>query len=257
MNNIAGSNFDKGFAQWQDYQQAPWGKLRYRVAQANLRQHLPPPPARILDLGGGNGLDSIPLVKLGYTAAVIDFSPEMVAQGQKLAAQEQVSDQISFKVGDATQFVADEQFDIILCHNLLQYVEDGTAVLQNIYHSLRPGGIFSFIITNPHTETLAYALRDYDLAAAQENLNKSTKYVETFDTHIQRYTDDELKNMLQDCGFTLLEQYGIRAICDFMADNERKFDPGFYEQLEQLELAVSNKHPYKLLARFYYFVCQK
>lgn len=57
--------------------------------------------------------------------------------------------------------------------------------------------------------------------------------------------------------FTLLEQYGIRAICDFMADNERKFDPEFYAQLEQLELAVNNKHPYKLLARFYHFVCQK
>ncbi len=257
MEKVSGSNFDKGFAQWQDYQQAPWGKLRYRVAQANLQQHLPPPPAQILDLGGGNGLDSLPLLKLGYTAVVLDFSQEMVAQGQKLAAQAQLSDKISFQVGDATQFLSDEKFDIILCHNLLQYVEDVTAVLQNIHQTLHPGGIFSLMITNPHTETLAYALRDYDLVTAQENLNKSTKYVETFDTHIQRYTDDELKAMLQDGGFTLLEQYGIRAICDFMADDERKFDPDFYEQLEQLEIAVSNKHPYKLLARFYHFVCQK
>ena len=254
---VTGSNFDTGFARWQEYQQAPWGKLRYRVAQANLRQHLPPPPAHILDLGGGNGLDAVPLVEMGYTAVLIDFSQEMIAQGQKLAAQAQVSDKISFQVGDATQFVADEEFDIILCHNLLQYVADVTAVLKNIHQSLRPGGIFSFMITNPYTETLAYALRDYDLAAAQENLSKSTKYVETFDTHIQRYSDDELKMMLQDCGFTLLEQYGIRAICDFMADNERKFDPDFYEQLERLETAVSNKYPYKLLARFYHFVCQK
>ena len=198
MEKVTGSNFDKGFAQWQDYQQAPWGKLRYRVAQANLQNHLPPPPAHILDLGGGNGLDSLPLLKLGYTA-----------------------------------------------------------VLQNIHQSLRPGGIFFFMITNPHTETLAYALRDYDLVAAQANLTQTTKYVATFDTQIQRYTDDALKSMLQNCGFTLLEQYGIRAICDFMADNERKFDPNFYEQLEQLELAVSNKHPYKLLARFFHFVCQK
>ncbi len=257
MSSVAGSNFDKGFAQWQAYQQAPWGKLRYRVAHANLRQHLPPPPARILDLGGGNGLDSIPLVKLGYTAVLIDFSQEMITQGQKLAALEQVSDKITFQVGDAMQFVGQEGFDIILCHNLLQYVEDVTAVLQNIHQSLRPGGIFSLMITNPHTETLAYALRDYDLAAAQENLTKSTKYVETFDATIQRYTGDELKIMLQDCGFSLLEQYGVRAICDFMADNERKFDPDFYEQLEALELAVSNQYPYKLLARFYQFICQK
>jgi len=257
MEQVTGSNFDKGFAQWQDYQEAPWGKLRYRVAQANLRQHLPLPPAKILDLGGGNGLDAIPLVKMGYTAVLLDFSQEMLLHGQKLAEQEQVSNQITFQVGDAAQFVADDQCDIILCHNLLQYVGDVTAVLQNIYQSLRPGGIFSLIITNPHTETLAYALRDYDLAAAQDNLTQTTKYVPTFGTHIQRYTDDVLKTMLQNCGFTLLEQYGIRAICDFMADNERKFDPDFYEQLEQLETAVSNKHPYKLLARFYHFVCQK
>ncbi|MBK8903209.1 MAG: methyltransferase domain-containing protein [Anaerolineaceae bacterium] len=258
MAKVTGSNFDDGFTQWQDYQQAPWGRLRYRVARANLQHHLPAPPARILDLGGGNGLDTIPLLKLGYTAVIVDFSQEMVAQGQKLAQQEEVSDQLTFKIGDATNVDFEQnKFDIILCHNLLQYVEDITAVLQNIHQSLRPGGIFSFMITNPHTETLAYALRDYDLAAAQENLTKSTKYIETFNTHIQRYTDEELKEMLQACGFTLLEQYGIRAICDFMADNERKFDPDFYEQLEALELAVSNQYPYKLLARFYQFICQK
>ena len=37
---------------------------------------------------------------------------------------------------------------------------------------------------------------------------------------------------------------------DFIADNERKFEPDFYEQLETVELAVSNQYPYKLLARF-------
>jgi S-adenosylmethionine-dependent methyltransferase len=258
MEKVTGSNFDNGFAQWQDYQQAPWGKLRYRVAQANLRQHLPSPPAHILDLGGGNGLDSIPLVKLGYTAVILDFSQEMVTQGQKLAEQEQVGDKVLFQIGDATKVDFEQnEFDIILCHNLLQYVEDVTAVLTNIHQTLRPGGIFSLMITNPHTETLAYALRDYDLAAAQANLTQSTKYVETFDATIQRHTDTELKTMLKAAGFTLLEQYGVRCLCDFMADNERKFDPDFYEQLEALELAVSNQYPYKLLARFYQFICQK
>lgn len=258
MEKVTGSNFDNGFADWQAYQQAPWGKLRYRVAQANLQRHLPSPPARILDLGGGNGLDTIPLLKMGYTAVITDFSQEMTTQGQKLAQQEQVGDKVTFQIGDATKVdFGQDEFDIILCHNLLQYVEEVTAVLQNIHQTLRPGGIFSLMITNPHTETLAYALRDYDLAAAQANLSQATKYIETFDTTIQRYTDAELKTMLEESGFTLLEQYGVRCICDFIADNERKFDPTFYEQLEALELAVSDQYPYKLLARFYQFICQK
>ncbi|MCP4417371.1 MAG: methyltransferase domain-containing protein, partial [Chloroflexi bacterium] len=220
--------------------------------------HLPQPPARILDLGGGNGLDSVPLVKDGFTAVVIDFSQEMVAQGQKLAKQEQISDKIEFQIGDATQLTYNQpEFDIILYHNVLQYVDDGTAVLQKIHKILHPDGIFSLIITNPFTETLGYALRDYNLQAALDSLNQSTKYIETFDTTIQRHTDSKLKVMLDATGFTLLEQYGVRCICDFMADNERKFDPDFYEQLEALELAVSDQYPYKLLAKFYQFICQK
>jgi S-adenosylmethionine-dependent methyltransferase len=258
LNKVTGANFDDGFANWKAYQEAPWGKLRYRVAQANLQNHLPPPPAHILDLGGGNGLDSVPLVKEGYTAVILDFSQEMIAQGQKLAQKEQISDKIRFKIGDATQFTTEQpQFDIILCHNVLQYVEEGTAVLHNIHQNLRPGGIFSLIITNPFTETFAHALRDTDLQAALDSLNQSTKYIETFDTTIQYHTDSELKVMLNAAGFTLLEQYGVRCICDFIADNERKFEPGFYAQLERLETAVSNQYPYKLLARFYQFISQK
>ena len=75
MEKVTGRNFDNGFANWQDYQQAPWGRLRYRVAQANLQRYLPAPPARILDLGGGNGLDTIPLV----CAAFVILWPTMNA----------------------------------------------------------------------------------------------------------------------------------------------------------------------------------
>ena len=258
MKQARGQNFDNGIAAWNAYQEAPWGRLRYRVAQANLKKHLPEPPAHILDLGGGNGLDSVPLVKEGYTVHIIDFSQKMIAQGKKLAQKEQVSDKIRFQIGDATQIVYGEsKFDIILSHNVLQYVREVTTVLTSIYKALRPGGIFSLIITNPFTETLAHALRDYDLGVALACVNQSTKYVEAFDTTITRHSDTELKTMLQATGFTLLEQYGVRCICDFMADNERKYESAFYDQLEQLEFAVSNQYPYKLLARFYQFVCQK
>lgn len=258
MKQPEAANFDQAIEAWHAYQEVPWGKLRYRVAQANLQNYLPQPPARILDLGGGNGLDAISLVKLGYTAVLYDFSQEMVTQGQKLASQERVDDKITFQIGDATQLdYGQNEFDIILCHNLLQYVEDVTTILQKICFALRPHGIFSLMITNPFTETLAAALRDYDLAAALANLNQSTRYVETFDTTIQHHADTELKTMLEATGFTVLEQYGVRCVCDYLADNERKFDPAFYEQLERLELAVSNLYPYKLLGRFYQFICQK
>jgi len=260
MEQVAGENFDNGMATWQEYQAAPWGRLRYGIARANLESHLPSPPAYILDLGGGNGFDAVPLAKDGFAVSVIDFSQEMIAQGKRLAEAEGVADKMAFAVGDAMQ-LADQfsqpTFDAVLCHNVLQYVVEPTAVLTSIHNLLKPNGVLSLIITNPHTETFGFALREYDMQAALENIDKRTKYVAPFDTTIQRYTDSELITMLNSTGFSVEAQYGIRCVCDFVADNERKFDPDFYEQLEELEMALRDKRPYISLARFYHFVGEK
>ena len=256
---VTGQSFDEGIAAWQDWQQAPWGRLRYRVAAANLGRHLEQRPLHILDLGGGNGLDAVPLAKLGHRVTVLDFSAEMVANGRQLAESEGV--QVTFQAGDVrglTDTFAAASFEVMLCHNVLQYVGEGiTAVLQAIHHVLKSDGLLSLMITNPHAELYAQALRDYNLQAAVASLDNPTHYVATFDTTITRYTDEALIEMLQTAEFTLLKQYGIRAVCDFMADNDRKYDPDFYEKLETLELALSDREPYKYLARFYHFIAQK
>lgn len=257
MEKVVGQNFDDGMAAWQAWQDAPWGKLRYRIAEANLQPHLPQPPAKILDLGGGNGLDAVPLAQSGFSLSVMDFSAEMIAQGQQFAEAKGIADKMTFTVGNAEQLAkhyADPVFDVVLCHNVLQYVQDVTAVLQSIHNSLKPNGILSLIITNPHAETFKLALREYDMQGALEQLDKRTKFVELFNTNIQRYTENELIELLSSNNFTVEAQYGIRCICDFMADNERKYDPVFYEKLEALEMAVRSKRPYISLANFYHFI---
>ena len=260
MEKVVGQKFDDGMAAWQAWQDAPWGKLRYRIAQANLEPHLPQPPAKILDLGGGNGLDAIPLAQAGFQLSVLDLSAEMIAQGQQIAEAKGIADKMTHAVGNAEQLAdhyAEPIFDVVLCHNVLQYVEDVTAVLQSIHNTLKPNGTLSLIITNPYSDTFGLALREYDLKGAIEQIGKRTKYVKTFDTIIQRYTDNEIIEMLRSTGFTIEAQYGIRTLCDYMADNEPKYDPDFYQQLEALEMAVRDKRPYLSLAHFYHFIGQK
>lgn len=257
METITGQNFDAGMIAWNEYQAAPWGKLRYRVARANLDKHLPTLPASILDLGGGNGFDAVPLAKDGFACTVVDFSTEMLVQGQKLATAEGVASRMLFREGSAeklTDLFPSPGFDVVLCHNVLQYVVEPTAVLAAIHHTLKPNGILSLMITNPFTETFGFALREYDCQSALEYIDKPTKYVESFDATIQRYTESDLIGMLTATGFTVQAQYGVRCVCDFMADNERKFDPVFYEELEALEMALRDKRPYISLARFYHFI---
>lgn len=92
MSEVTGQSFDRGMVAWQAWQEAPWGRLRYRVAAANLVRHLLEQPLHILDLGGGNGRDAVPLAKLGHKLSVLDFSAEMMADGRQLAESEFGSD---------------------------------------------------------------------------------------------------------------------------------------------------------------------
>jgi S-adenosylmethionine-dependent methyltransferase len=55
----------------------------------------------------------------------------------------------------------------------------------------------------------------------------------------------------------VLGHYGIRCISDYLADNTRKFDPVFFADLERLEYAMSDKNPYRLIARFVHFIAQR
>src|SRR2546430_12380909 len=50
------------FLQWQA---SPWGRLRYRVTEANLLRHLDSSPQRVLDVAGRNGLEAVRLAARG------------------------------------------------------------------------------------------------------------------------------------------------------------------------------------------------
>lgn len=67
---------------WQEWQDAPWGRLRYAIAEANLVRHLEGPgegSLRVLDLAGGDGGDAMRLAARGHHVTVVDYSPAMLA----------------------------------------------------------------------------------------------------------------------------------------------------------------------------------
>lgn len=48
------------------------GRVRTYVLHRQLLAHLPPPPATVLDVGGGAGHQSLPLVRAGYDVTLLD-----------------------------------------------------------------------------------------------------------------------------------------------------------------------------------------
>lgn len=124
--------FDTSMPRWLAEQQTPWSRLKYTITRANLDRHLEPHLLTILDAGGGNGVDSIPYAAEGHRVTIVDYSSEMLADAQRQAMAVQAQDRVVTHLGDLAslpRLFPDVQFDLILCHNVLQYVGDVQALL--------------------------------------------------------------------------------------------------------------------------------
>src|SRR6202042_1208851 len=63
------------------------GYVRTYVMHRQLLEHLPPPPAPVLDVGGGAGHQSFPLAQLGYDVTLLDSSPAMLDKARQRLAR--------------------------------------------------------------------------------------------------------------------------------------------------------------------------
>ncbi|MHB1278583.1 MAG: class I SAM-dependent methyltransferase [Bacteroidia bacterium] len=99
--------------------------------------------AHILDAGSGFGQYSYFLHKLNpkYSILGIDLKGEQVCRCNEFYRERQISN-VYFKTGDLNTFCREKAFDLVICVDVLEYMEDDTAIIQNMYNSLKDDGIF-------------------------------------------------------------------------------------------------------------------
>lgn len=254
------NHFNEHLHRFEDEQMMPWGRLRYKIALANLERHLPGRKLRILDAGGGNGVEAIALAGSGHIVTLLDPSAEMLEAARRSAEEQGLAEQVAILQGaleDMPAHFEGTQFEAILCHNVIQYLEEPQAALARLCRFLAPGGILSVISINRYSESFRQAVQQMDLEAALQALEQRKLRTVTFDAQVRASTAEEIAEMLTGLGCETLGEYGIRCVCDYIPDNQAKFDPVFFAQLEKLELAMSGKRPYSLLGRSFQVIARK
>ncbi|OEU91648.1 methyltransferase [Streptomyces abyssalis] len=250
-------SFDAALDTWRVWQESPWGRLRYTLAEFNLQRRLAvlgPGPLRVLDLAGADGGDATRLLRRGHEVTVVDFSPGMLAAARERAGDEGTSGRLSTveaDVFDLPESVAGSRYDVVLCHNLLQYQDDPAPALRTAVPLVRGGGVLSVMAINRHAVPLGLAVRSLDPAAALDALDRRKVRGQTFDAELTLHTAEEVTALLAESGCTDIEHCGIRNVNDHIVDDARKHDPGFFAALEALELATTNRHPYPHTARIF------
>jgi 2-polyprenyl-3-methyl-5-hydroxy-6-metoxy-1,4-benzoquinol methylase len=105
----------------------------------------------ILDAGGGTGGFAVPLARLGHRITVVDPSPDSLASLERRAAEDDVAASVRGVQGDLDSLldvVPAGSIDVVLCHNVLEVVDDPAAGLARVAGALRAGGFASVLAAN-------------------------------------------------------------------------------------------------------------
>lgn len=249
--------------EWASWQASPWGRLRYDVVRETTARAIAGLPGRlrVIDVGGGDGADSLPLAEDGHDVTVLDVAPELVVQAQLTAETRGVADRVRIVRADLDDLEAGAgelgTFDVVLCHNVLHYRADVATTVRFLAALTRPGGVLSVMAPNPAMDVLSAAVRRQDPMRALAVLDAPTVHGETFDHPMRRLEAAEVEQALEDAGCTVEHRFGIRCVMDLIADDERKSEPAFYEQLLDLELQLCEREPYWRTARFWQLTARR
>jgi S-adenosylmethionine-dependent methyltransferase len=117
------------------------------------------------------------LARLGFEVVLLDGSTEMLRIARQEAEACGVTARISFchsDIGQLRELFTAESFDIVVCHNLLEYTEDPSAIIGDVGHVLRKDGLLSVLVRNRAGEVLKDAIKARDWKLATANLTAET-----------------------------------------------------------------------------------
>jgi SAM-dependent methyltransferase len=101
---------------------------------------LPPPPARLLDLGCGVGWTSVFFARRGYDVVGVDISPDMILHANLAKGKYQVTN-VEFVVADYEAMPFANAFDCAVFYDSLHHAIDEFEAVRMVHRALRPGGV--------------------------------------------------------------------------------------------------------------------
>lgn len=201
----------------------------------------------VVDVGGGAGGFAVPLAQGGHQVTVVDASPDALAALTRRAAEAGVRDRVTAVQGDGdrlAELVPPDTVDLVLCHSLLEVVDDPTGVLRAVATTLRHGGVASVLVANRPAAVLARAMGGH-LDGAAALLDDPDGRADPRDTLRRRFEVATVAALLTGVGLTVEEIHGVRVLADLIPAPAAEADPAI---LLDLEIRLAAQPPYRDIA---------
>ena len=193
----------------------------------------------VLDLGGGTGSDAVRVAALGHRVVVVDPSPDALAASARRAAEAGV--EVEGRLGDSAdlaEHVAPASVDVVICHGVLEHVDDPGQAVAAAREVLRPGGWLSVIVPGRVAAVAARAAAgDFAGATALVEAAPDASW-DLAGLGPRRWFAEELEDLLADHGLTPVLSQGVRALSDDVPGVVVDGSAGAREELFALERSI-------------------
>jgi len=222
----------------------------------------------IVDVGAGTGGFAVSIAATGHRVTVVDPSPDALAAARWRADEAGVTlTEVQGEAADlpalvgvpgaASAGVESAGADLVICHNVLEYVDSPSAALAAVARVLRPGGTVSVLAANTVAAVLQRALAGkYAEARAmlpggpasgtapgpQARATPASGMARL----ARRFTLAELTALIEGAGLRVGDAHGIRVFSGLLPGAPA--DLAAVEALRELEEAAASCPPLRDIA---------
>jgi S-adenosylmethionine-dependent methyltransferase len=228
------------------------GRLRHELFLHHLHQQLNLQAGclNILDAGGGTGMMSQAMLALGHHVTLSDISVEALAIAKNKYAVGEQAGRLVIEHQDILG-LADAQFDLVICHAVLEWLKDPVPVVNKLVSLLKPGGTLSLAFFNQDAQrfnNMCYGNFDY-----VEQGMKVKNQVRLSPNNPQQ--PKQMIALLESLHMQIVQMVGIRCFHDYLKDKSQQ--TSHYEQLKRLEIQYGVQHPYCWLGKYFMIIAKR
>ncbi|WP_299769863.1 methyltransferase domain-containing protein [uncultured Pseudoteredinibacter sp.] len=246
------------------------GRLRHAVIRRDLlaeisQLRLPDSCAQmqVLDIGAGLGQWVIELAERGCRLTYNDISQNMMAAARQRATEvlpTAIFEPLSWFAKPYQELqtdIAPNSQDLILCHALIEWLEEPEQLLTRLYDWMKPGACLSLCHYNPAGKRLRNLVFG-NFKSVERELSGETIDVSKMRgglTPSNPSSIEQIDQWLLAAGFTLISQSGIRVFSDYtlekrggLSSPEAVFDMEMTMSLDK-DLVSSSRYRHLILRK--------
>jgi len=225
----------------------PWGRMFYEMIYKQLDLS-DCKKLKILDFGAGFCITADHYAK-SHDVTAVEPNDEMRAL--------RVGDNPYTLVGGGIDYLRDldaDSFDLVICHNVLEYADDKEAILKHLVRVTKPGGILSVVKHNLYGRVMATAVMSDDPKSALSLLDQGAENSMFGKRDV--YSNEWITDLLKD-EMTLIDTYGIRTFFGLSSNNDIKYTDDWYQSMLELETKACSMDEYRKVAFFNHLIFAK